>query len=97
MAGKRISLKGEGSWVTGFASTNNSVLRVLLVNFDTGGTHIETVPVTFGNLNAGTYSYRQKFFLGQDVTLTETVTGDSLQKKILMPASSIVLLELTKK
>jgi hypothetical protein len=96
MAGKRVSLAGEGTWVTGFASTRDNVLRVLLVNFDTGGTHTEAVPITFGNLDPGTYKYRQHFFLGQDVTLTETVGQDTLQKKILMPASSIVMLELTK-
>jgi hypothetical protein len=96
MAGKRVSLAGEGTWVTGFASTRDNVLRVLLVNFDTNGTHTEAVPVTFGNLDPGTYTYRQKFFLGQDVKLTETVEQDTLQKKILMPASGVVLLELTK-
>lgn len=97
MTGKRVSLKGEGSWVTGFASINNGVTRVLLVNFDTNGTHTESVPVTLGNLDPGTYSLRQRFFLGQDVTLTETVTNGTIQKKILMPPSSVLLLELTKK
>ena len=96
MAGKRVSLQGEGSWVTGFASTRDNVLRLLLVNFDVNGTHSELVPITFGNLDPGTYKYRQHFFLGQDVTLTETVGQDTLQKKILMGASSIVMLELTK-
>ncbi len=97
MAGKRISLSGEGTWVTGFASVRDQTTRVLLVNYDTAGKHLETVPVTFGNIAPGTYLYRQRFFLGQDVTLTETVNSDSLQKSILMPPSSIVILELTKK
>lgn len=96
MAGSRVSLSGEGTWVTGFATTKDNVLRVMLVNFDVNGSHSEVVPVTFGNLDPGTYKYRQHFFLGQDVTLTETVTGNTLQKKILMSASSVVILELTK-
>lgn len=96
MAGNRISLAGEGTWVTGFASKKDETLRVLLVNFDPNGTHSEVVPVTFGNLDSGTYKYRQRFFLGQDVTLTETVTETRLQKQILMPTSSVVMLELTK-
>jgi len=41
MAGTRINLTGEGSWVTGFASTNSGTLRILLVNFDPNGTHNE--------------------------------------------------------
>ncbi len=96
MAGKRVSLSGEGSWVTGFASTKDDVLRVLLVNFDTNGKHSEVVPITIGGLIPGSYKVRQTFFLGQDVTLTETTVGDTIQKKILMPSSSILKLELTK-
>lgn len=96
MAGQRISLSGEGTWVTGFASTRDNVIRVLLVNFDTRGTHTEHVPITFGNLTPGTYKLRQRFFLGQDTTTTEAITEQVLSKKILMPASSIVMLELTK-
>lgn len=116
MAGTRVSLSGEGSWVTGFASTKDNITRVLLVNFDPNGTHTEAVPVTFGNMDPGTYKYRQHFFLGNDVTLTETIAAPSpspsgqtrfsalgqpppvttIQKKILMPPSSIVMLELSK-
>ena len=96
MAGQRISLSGLGTWVTGFASTRDSVIRVLLVNFDTRGTHTENVPVTFGNVTPGTYKLRQRFFLGQDLTFIETVTEQSLARNILIPASSVVMLELTK-
>lgn len=111
MAGTRMGVSGEGSWVTGFASTNNGIFHVLLVNFDPNGTHTEAVPVTIGNLDPGTYSFRQHFFLGQDVTTTETVaapdnqtftslnTGaksNMIQKTIFMPASSIIILTVTK-
>ncbi len=95
MAGQRVSISGEGTWVTGFASTRDGVIRLLLVNFDSRGTHTENVPVTFGNLTPGTYKLRQRFFLGSDATFTETVTEQSLQRDILMPASSVVMLELS--
>ncbi len=97
MAGQRVSLSGEGTWVTGFASTRDNVLRVLLVNFDTRGTRSEKVPVSIDGLTPGTYTYRQRFFQGTDVTLTEQVTETSLKKEIFMPASSIVILEITRK
>jgi hypothetical protein len=97
MAGNRVTLSGEGTWVTGFASRTDNTVRVMLVNFNPNGSHSETVPVTFTSLDPGTYSYHQKFFLGTDVTITETVTTDTLTKKIFMPTSSVVLLELTKK
>jgi len=97
MTGQRVSLTGEGSWVTGFASTKDDVLKVLLVNFDTRGAHSEKVPVSFDNLEPGTYALRQRFFQGTDTTLTQEVTETSLKKEVFMPASSIVILELTKK
>ncbi|KKU82298.1 MAG: hypothetical protein UY10_C0037G0005, partial [Microgenomates group bacterium GW2011_GWA2_47_8] len=49
MAGTRLSVTGEGTWVTSFATTKDNVIRVLLVNFDRGGSHTENVPVTFTN------------------------------------------------
>jgi len=96
MSGKRLSLSGEGTWVTGFASKNNGIIRVLLVNFDVNGTHSETVPVIIGGLTPGSYSYRQKLFLGKDITRTEIISETSLEKQILMPSSGIMLLELTR-
>lgn len=95
--GKRVSLSGEGSWVTGFASVKSSKYCVILINFDVNGTHSEAVPITIGGLDNGSYTVRQKFFLGSDTSLTETVTNGSIQKKILMPASSILQLEISKK
>ena len=50
MAGTRLQLSGEGSWVTGFASVRDDISRVLLVNFDANGSHSEQVPVKFTNL-----------------------------------------------
>ncbi len=96
MAGNRLRVTGEGTWVTGFASVRNGVIRLMLVNFDTRGTHTETVPITFGNLDNGAYTYRQRFFLGSDATITEKVTDTKLTKQLFMPASSIVILELSK-
>lgn len=77
MAGTRIKLTGEGSCVTGFASTRDNVFRILLVNFGPGCNGSQTVPITFSNLDPGTYKYRQHFFQGQDVTLTQTIAPPS--------------------
>lgn len=101
MAGKFVDLRGEGSWITGFATKKDGVLRILLVNFDQGEKHVETVPVTVAKLEPGIYTYRERYFQGQptarEVTLKETITKDvPFTKKIYMPASSVVILELTK-
>ncbi len=106
MEGKFIDLRGEGSWVTGFATKKGTTLRILLVNFDQQEKHVEAVPVTVTKLAQGTYAYKERWFQGKpetrDVELKETIlpgegqkTG-ALAKKIYMPASSVVIIELTK-
>lgn len=96
MAGTRMQLTGEGSWVTGFASIKENIMRVLLVNFDQNGSHSEQVPIQFTKLTPGTYTLRQRLLLGRDTTTTFTVGADPLGTDIFMPAQSVAILELTK-
>ncbi len=96
MAGTRLALTGEGSWVTGFASKRDDKIRILLVNFDTAGSHDETVPVTFTNLEPGKYVLRQKFLIGKETTSDEEITGTTLSKQVYLYAQAVVLLELSK-
>jgi len=96
MAGSRLTLSGEGSWVTGFASVKNNAIRTLLVNFDQNGSHTENVPVTWKNLDPGSYSLRMHYLFGTDTKTTEVVTTPSLMKRVPMTAQNVVILELTK-
>lgn len=96
MAGTRLALTGEGTWVTGFASTKSGVIKVMLVNFDMNGAHVENTPVTFKNLDPGKYTYREHFLFGRNVTFGETVTGNSLTRQIYMPSQSVAILELAR-
>ena len=96
MAGTRMNLTGEGSWVTGFASVKDGVMRVLLVNFDQNGSHTEQVPVQFTKLTPGAYKLRQRFLFGSDTTRTYGIDSDALGTDVYMPAQSIAILELTK-
>lgn len=96
MAGTGLSLTGEGSWVTGFATVRDGVTRVLLVNFDQNGSHSEQVPVKFTHLPGGSYKLRQRFLLSRDTTTTHTVETNELAIDVFMPAQSVAILELTK-
>lgn len=96
MAGKRLLLQGEGSWVTGFASTKGDVIRTLLVNFDEQGSHSENVPVTFTNLDPGAYLWREQFLFGRDVKFTETATEGFIKRDVFMPTQSIAIIEITR-
>lgn len=96
MAGTRLLLTGEGSWVTGFATEKDDVIRVLLVNFDANGSHSEQVPVQFKNLEPGSYKLRQRLLFGRDTTTAYDVTENSLATDIFMSAQNVAILELTK-
>ena len=96
MAGTRLRVSGEGSWVTSFASTNNGIIRLMLINFDQNGNHAEDVPVTFANLDVGDYKLKTRFLVGKEVTTDVAVTESSFATTVSMPAQSIAILELTK-
>lgn len=96
MAGTRLLLTGEGSWVTGFATIRDDVIRVFLVNFDANGNHTEQVPVKIMNLATGSYRLRTRLLAGRDTTATHTVESGTLATDVFMPAQSVAILELTK-
>ena len=96
IAGNRLSLSGEGTWVTGFASINNGVTRTLLVNFDRNGSHVENVPVTWQSLDPGSYTLRMRYLFGTDTKTTEVASASALTKQIPMTAQNVVILELSK-
>lgn len=97
MSGTRLTLSGEGSWVTGFASASNEVIRIMLVNFDAQGSHTETVPVAIQNLNPGVYTVRQRFLLGRNTEETVELKETTLTAQVIMTPQSVAILEVTLK
>jgi hypothetical protein len=96
MTGNRISLEGENTWVTGFASREGNIIRIILVNLDPTNQHFETVPLTITNLENGSYSYRESFLKGIGKASTETVINGSFRKEIPLAPNNIVVIELGK-
>lgn len=99
MAGSRLSVSGEGTWVTSLAVKQGASIRILLVNFDPYGSHTETVPVEIIGLPNGSYAYSQQYLQGmkpeERKTQQETVADEKLKKLIHMPTQSVALIELT--
>jgi hypothetical protein len=92
MAGSRLPLSGEGTWVTGFASTRDGVIRVLITNFR-GPT--ATVPVTLTDVPPGAYMLRSRYLFGTDTKVNVTVTDPTYQTKIPLTSNNVVILELS--
>jgi len=96
MAGSRLQVTGEGTWVTGFASVKDKTIRLLLVNFDRSGSHVETVPIKFTNLDPGNYTVRQHFLFGTDTKTQQTIPDGVFEQKLYMSTQTVAILELTK-
>lgn len=96
MVGTRLPVAGEGTWVTGFATTKENVIRLALINFDPAGSHSENVPVTFAGLLPGTYSIRERFLLGRDTRVAVTTNEGTLSRQVFMPSHSVAIIELAK-
>ncbi|KKT60790.1 MAG: hypothetical protein UW52_C0017G0001, partial [Candidatus Gottesmanbacteria bacterium GW2011_GWA1_44_24b] len=96
MAGSRLQVTGEGTWVTGFASVKDKIIRLLLVNFDRSGSHVETVPIKFTNLDPGNYTVRQHFLFGTDTKTQQTIPDGVFEQKLYMSTQTVAILELTK-
>lgn len=75
MRGSWYPVYGVGTWVKAFATTDNGVIRLLLVNYDPAGIHSENVPINLVNLPSKNFTLRRTNFLGvssdQPVTLSE--------------------------
>ena len=60
-----MSVAGEGSWIKAIASTdNNGNIKLMIVNYDSKGTHTESVPVLFENLPKMNFKFTRRDFLG---------------------------------
>ncbi|MDP3998767.1 MAG: hypothetical protein Q8P89_04100 [bacterium] len=96
MNGHRLSLSGEGTWVSGFSVKDGPKTKVILVNFDQEEHHMETVPLTINNLENGNYSFREEFLIGPGKISSEIATDGTLKKEILLTPNNVVLVTLEK-
>jgi len=96
MTGNRVSLEGEGTWVSGFATKDGSKIKIILVNLDKNGQSFENVPLIIKNLGNGSYSYQETFLIGPGKKNNEDITDNTLKKEIPLSANNIVVIELTK-
>ena len=98
LKGERVSLAGEGDFVTAFGAVDDrGVLRVLAVNYDERGKHSEVFPLTISGLNDATYEVTEEYLSGRVVRNTITGSGGILRRDIAVGASEAVLLTVSAK
>lgn len=95
LKGQDLPIIGEGTFVTGIAAKENSIIRLVLTNFDQEEKHTEAFPVTFNNLDLLSYSLTQTKLNGEKITTQEKVENGTINKFINLGINEVVLLELT--
>lgn len=97
LSGNQILLSGEGTYVSGIAASTPASTAVILANFDIAGRNIENVPVTFTGLSPAIYQLKYSYVLDDRNGFYEIpTTSGNVNKNFLMPANSILFLELAK-
>lgn len=94
MRGEFYPVYGQGTWVKAFASTSNKTIRLLLVNYDPAGRHVERVPVSFVNLPSQSFTYRRIDFMGKSTEREVSTTGKNWNTQEYMLPNSAAILEI---
>lgn len=101
LEGNQIIVEGEGTNISAIASVNNDKTVLVLTNYDESGRNYEAVPVIFKNLIGTNYKLTKTFLDGRsEISLNLKPAIGELklngEKAIIMPANTIVVLELFK-
>jgi hypothetical protein len=101
LEGNQLIVDGEGSNVSAIASISEDKVVLILTNYDESGKNYEAVPVIFKNLDGANYKLTKTHLYGQsETTLNLKPEFGELklngEKSIIMPANTIVSLELVR-
>ena len=92
---QRLSVTGQGSWVKAIAArSDEGHTQLIMANADIHGQNSELVPVSFTNLEPGTYSLRLEYFDGRTQSMRLITTTNIARAEVPMTPNSIVLGEL---
>ena len=98
LRGSELFVEGEGTFVKALASRSENVVNVILVNYDQNDRNTELVPITFYNLEPGSYAMNTIYVDGKTISVRNISipAGGTLQRSITMPKNMVVAVELIK-
>lgn len=94
MAGDKVNVAGEGSWVKALAREKGGIFRTMIVNYDPDFRHSEIVPVTFTNLQSQNFTLKKIKFGGGVETINVATTSATWATTELLKANSAVIFEI---
>lgn len=92
--GERIQLIGKGTWVKAVATRNQNTIEMLVANYDPFGSHVENVPLTFKNVQPGSYTLEITDINGQSRQVPLETEANTLTTELFMGANSVVFVRL---
>ncbi len=73
------------------------MVNLVLVNYDQNNKNSESVPISFYNLEPGTYTMNTVYLDGRIIPVKNiSFPGGTLQRTIIMPPNMVVAVELVK-
>jgi xylan 1,4-beta-xylosidase len=94
---QRLQITGKGSWVKALAAKNEAgYTELIMANFDPRGSHVESVPVTFENIQAGSYTLNTEYLGGRKQQQQIATTAAVLRAQVMMPVNSVAFIKLIK-
>lgn len=94
---QRLQITGEGSWVKATAARDpEGNTEIVIANYDPSGSHTETVPITFQNIEPGSYVLRQEFLDGRRQVVQVATDAAVLQVNVILLANSVGFMELVR-
>ncbi len=94
ISGEQIQVLGKGTWVKALATRRENTIEMLVSNYDPFGSHVESVPLTFNNVQPGSYTLEITDIGGQTRQVPLGTTANVLSTELFMAANSVVYLRL---
>lgn len=94
--GRRLTSSGDNYYISSISVRNRETIKTLLVNYDSNNIHVENVPVTFNQLDPGSYLLTISQFEGPQIKQNITVESSTHTENIFMEPNTASLIELVK-
>ncbi|MBU1127041.1 MAG: glycosyl hydrolase [Patescibacteria group bacterium] len=96
MDGNVISLKGENSFINGFATKEKNNVNIILSNLDENNLHSESFPLTINNLESGNYKIKIKNLDNIEEEKIIATENSSISQNLFLKPNDVILLKLEK-
>ena len=97
IADQRLQITGLGSWVKALAGKNDKgETEMIIANFDSKASHSEMVPITFLNIEPGSYTLNKEFLGGSKQNQQIATDAAVLKTEVFMPVNEVAKIKLIK-